>query len=286
MTTIDVVHCGEIYIDGRPGNQPCPFHRLHGFIDEHCSLIDRRIYGDDPERPEWCPLGKADALIKLRVTNPEQAIGQGTILMNTNNVPEKAPLELCLRGEDKVIAYACATCRIVALDQDEARFCCERRPCKRCGAPAETRHALICRTCREQELTDHDAKLHAELEAKAKRVLISEYKFGWVSTDPHGEEGSYLTVADAIERGLEWAWGCESQPWPTFDVEEFVRGRFEDGYPEDAHEHVDMGPLQRAVDEWVSSLGECRFFIADETTLVDLRALRENHECADANKGQ
>jgi hypothetical protein len=177
-----------------------------------------------------------------------------------------------LRGEDKVVAYACATCRIVALNQDAATFCCERRPCRKCGAPAEARHILVCRACRDQEFADRAAQQLANLEAKAKRVLVADYKFEWVSTDPHGEEDSYLTVDDAIENGIEWAWGCESQPWPSFDAEEFVRGHFEDGYPEDAHEHIDMGPLQRAIDEWVVSLGESRFFIADETTIVDLRS--------------
>jgi len=116
-----------------------------------------------------------------------------------------------------------------------------------------------------------DREERARLEASATRVPAAEYKFEWVSTDPHGEEGCYLTVHDAIERGYEWAWGCERQPWPTFDAEGIVRAHTEDGYCEDAHDRFDTAALQTLIDGWLESHGESPFFVADPTVIVVLR---------------
>lgn len=64
MTTIDVRHCGE-----------CPFHETwevaDGDIRERCALADCRIWWDEPERPEWCPLERGPVTVRLGNPMPE-----------------------------------------------------------------------------------------------------------------------------------------------------------------------------------------------------------------------
>lgn len=58
MRTVNVHDCSE-----------CPAHHCWrgpgGWIRERCSIANRSIEQDDPERPEWCPLTKGPVLVQI-----------------------------------------------------------------------------------------------------------------------------------------------------------------------------------------------------------------------------
>lgn len=189
------------------------------------------------------------------------------------------PLELCVKGaSDNVVAYACGACRIVAPNRTAALECCAPRLCTKCGVETGKRYVTICDTCRRSEWADKERIRVEKLLEAATRIRPADYDHDYVCRDASGDE--YLTVDDAIDEGLAWAWAVAPMAWPELDAADIVSSAFEDEYPEDADESVDSDALQAVLDAWRASLGPCPFFMVDTTRVVELPDPVESKEAA------
>lgn len=62
----NVGHCGECpAYDTAPNPVTTTGAELRAWSGV-CRMVSRRVWCDDPERPEWCPLEKGPVLVRLR----------------------------------------------------------------------------------------------------------------------------------------------------------------------------------------------------------------------------
>lgn len=174
------------------------------------------------------------------------------------------PIELTRRGSDEVVAYACGTCGNVHQDIRIARHCHIPHTCA-CGAECE-RHYIICPACMSRDRTARETKRIAG----AARVPLAEYDFEYVWFDGN-ENGTHVDDApeEAAERGETFAWACYRSAWPHIDATDLIESAFED-YHDAVRERLPVSTLQKLLDEWIASLGECTAYQQDDKRIVDL----------------
>lgn len=183
---------------------------------------------------------------------------------------EAQVIELCAKGTDRVIAYACGTCGIVATDREAATICHGPNPCTSCGRHVDAHYRTLCSDCRMAGWADDASRRVQDAIENATLVALADYGHEWVCTDVDGNERHYLPVSDAVEQGIAWAWAVTPLGWPTLDADEIVADALTD-HPEDAIYSVDTASLQEAIDAWWVAQGPCPTVIVDTSRIVDLQ---------------
>jgi hypothetical protein len=190
------------------------------------------------------------------------------------DVPVKPVLKLVVQGgTDKVVAYACPKCRIVARDEAAARdcyHCCTSRTCEECGKPTEGRSWLVCDPCRRSKTARKRATEEAKAFNAAKKVSAKDYEYDYVCTDLWGDEDSYTLVGEGDE-DEPWVWGCTPMPWPVPDMEGVFEDMMMDEFPEEARcSLTNVDELQELVAAWVKAKGPSGYYMIDRSTVVVL----------------
>lgn len=174
-----------------------------------------------------------------------------------------APIEVVVKGSEKVIGYACPECHMfcsptiyackweLALEAalDHATRCCDKR-CQDCGEKLEPKsHYVVCNACRSKR----DAANEASRFEKATKIPEAEYD-GWVYDE--ATEEYYASVEEYRERVED---GASSFLWATttidgfrLDADDIVQSALENGdHHEDAGDSVEgIGELQTMLDAW------------------------------------
>lgn len=178
-----------------------------------------------------------------------------------------APIELCKRGTDEVIAYACPKCGVVAgsvrTHGDSARELAERHcgpwTCRVCGGEHDWSYQTICRDCWRASQAERSAACDTKRYEAAAKVPAASYD-GWVS---NGDEGFWPSVGDAIDEYEDsgavvpaWLWTCERVPL-RMHADQIIESALEDHH-EDAADNIsgaDEARLQATLDAWCESVG-------------------------------
>jgi len=177
------------------------------------------------------------------------------------------PIELCKRGSDEIVAYACSKCGTVVgsarqhgdAAREVAATHCGPWICRVCGVEHDWSHQTICHDCWAKSRAEREAERDAKCFATATKLSAAEYD-GWVSD---GDEGFWSSVEDAIDHYdgedldcPEWLWACRRVPLHA-DADGVIEHALEDHY-EDAADQIDdtdVARLQVALDAWCESIG-------------------------------
>jgi hypothetical protein len=179
------------------------------------------------------------------------------------------PHEVCIKGSDKTIGYACPTCHLfcspliyackwedaLKAAYQHATTCCADRMCSECGENMGSRsktHWLLCASCRSKK----EAKREVERFREAKKIPLSEYTLGFLyCLERFWDDADLLLDEYAFddEERPEYAWACE--PFDlAMDATDLVSSELEHSdHHEDAFDEVSsksLARLQRYLDAW------------------------------------
>jgi len=176
------------------------------------------------------------------------------------------PIELCERGSDEIVAYACGKCGSVvgstSMHGDVAREMASRHCgpwlCRVCGVEHDWSHQTICHDCWRKSRAEREAERDEARFAKATHVAAAEYD-GPVAD---GDEGFWQTIGDAVDEleddGGEvpaYFWACTEDAL-KLDANGIIESALEDHH-EDAGENIsgkDECRLQALLDEWCDTV--------------------------------
>lgn len=177
--------------------------------------------------------------------------------------PTAEPIEVVIKGSEKVIGYACPVCHMfcspliyackweLALEAafDHAKRCCDKH-CEDCDVKLEKGdYNVLCRACRLKR----DAAKEAARFEKATKIPEAEYD-GWVFDE--SSEEYYASVdewRDQRDRfDQTYLWATTEIDGFRLDAEDIVGNALENGeHHEDAIESVeDLDDLQEFLDAW------------------------------------
>lgn len=193
------------------------------------------------------------------------------------------PIALTEQGQDKIVAFACGKCRVVAsfssryvgdqaveLARNEARGHCGPWHCE-CGRERRPL-AYFCKECGDEVQRKVYADRMARRVAKARRVALDDYNVGMVCVDDDVifKEELFELLNEGEVSGP--VWGCYERPL-KLDADDIITQALESGeHHEDARDYLEKGAheaLQKALDEWCSKYGRrVSTFFADYGTIV------------------
>lgn len=173
------------------------------------------------------------------------------------------PIEVVVKGSEKVIGYACPECHMfcspsiyackweMALEaaHDHATRCCDRR-CEDCGEKLEKKsYYTVCNNCRSKR----DAAKEAARFEKATKIPEAEYD-GWVYDEATEE---YYPSVDEYRELVEdsaqtYLWATTANVGFSLDAGAIVESELENSeHHPDAYDDVDdIEGLQTMLDAW------------------------------------
>lgn len=176
------------------------------------------------------------------------------------------PHEVCVKGSDKLIGYACPKCHrfcsplIYACGWDagltaahqHAVTCCADRMCTECnvnmGPPKKT-YWLICTSCRSKK----DSKRENKLFQEAEKILLSEYKHDMLYYMDEYYDGDTIQDKYTFDEPPKYAWACYPKKF-TLDASRLISDEIESQeHHEDAYDDLltkDVDRLQRYFNAW------------------------------------
>ncbi len=184
------------------------------------------------------------------------------------NVPPRTdPYEVCVKGNDKVIGYACPKCHmfcsplIYACKWDDALAaahrhaveCCSNRLCSECGVDMGPRKKvcwLACASCRHKlEATKERERFEA-----AAKITYADYEHDFLYwNDTYYDDIDLLLDACDYDEPPTYAWACYPVDF-KLDAQRLVSDALEYGdHYEDAYDDIGspaMDQLQVIVDAW------------------------------------
>jgi hypothetical protein len=181
------------------------------------------------------------------------------------------PLEVVVKGGEKVVGYACSVCNlyhsptiyagngpsVYEAARDAAVRCCDRR-CEDCNDPLEKGwHYTVCKPCHGKR----DAKREQERYEKATKVPETEYDGAVFDEGGNGSQEGYFESLEELREYFdgddlpEWVWACTSRGFGKFDAGDVIDNELSDHH-EDARDWLEAGAtaaLQTALDAWVET---------------------------------
>lgn len=190
------------------------------------------------------------------------------------------PVEVCIKGKDEVIGYACPTCKLfcspmiyackwedaIKAAYQHAAECCDKY-CAQCNDPLPGRADrsqlpspwpyTICPACKKAA----DAKKDAERFEKAEKVPEVEYTGPVYWEDGHGPQDGFFRSIEDLRDYIgdddhdlpEWVWAC-TERGIKFSAEDMLENELSEHY-EDAYEDIGREgeqALQDVLDKWVT----------------------------------
>ena len=178
------------------------------------------------------------------------------------------PHEVCIKGSDKTIGYACPKCHrfcsplIYACKWedglkaalDHAVRCCADRMCNECdvnmGPPVQGKTLwLLCQPCRSKKDSEKESKLYRE----ADKLKLAEYGEGMLYYMDEYYDEEVITDRYSFDDPPKYAWACTTRTL-SFDATDLVSNALENGeHHDDAFDEIsdkDMKRLQRFLDAW------------------------------------
>lgn len=177
------------------------------------------------------------------------SVSHATFAKNYDRIfAKRTPIELCKRGTDEIVAYACGKCGVVVSSPlahgdrayEIADEHCGPWTCEKCGSEKESRY--VCRACLNEGYNAQHEKTLAEAtdvtETYADMVSDNNDRF-WPSPDDASDDVDEPT----------WLFACTEERGLKLDAFDILCSVLEDRH-EDAIEEVDYGGLQKILDEW------------------------------------
>lgn len=182
------------------------------------------------------------------------------------------PYEVCIKGSDKIIGYACPKCRLfcsptiyfckwndaLKAARDQAIKCCGPRLCTKCGKDmGEKRkvHWLACEDCRRKTDAEREKRRFEE----AEKIPWEKYEHGFLyyADKFYDDMDSLLDSYDEGEEP-EYVWACYPVDF-TMDAQDIVSSEIENQeHHEDAFSEVSdkmLERLQKYLDLWCKKVG-------------------------------
>lgn len=189
------------------------------------------------------------------------------------------PVDLVVRGEDRVVAIACSKCgtvwRLGARAQAEA--CCAPARCEGCGCDLPRGRYSRCEACQTiaNERRAEDERRRAEAaRARAHEVSLADYlaelgEDALVCLSQYGGEGDYREAVEVRDDGeREWAWACTRQGWPRPEADSVIDSMVVEEMYDGAADRLDRDALQAALDAWLDAQPDARAWMVDDTRVV------------------
>jgi hypothetical protein len=177
------------------------------------------------------------------------------------------PYEVCIKGQDKTIGYACAKCHrfcspliyackwedALKAALDHAKRCCANLICSECdkdmGPPKGTRW-LVCQECRAKKDNERESKLYKE----AEKIPFAKYEHDFLYyADEFYEDIDAIQSSFSFDEPPEYAWACYPVDF-AMDATDIVSSALESGdHHEEAFEEVSdamLKRLQKYLDLW------------------------------------
>ena len=183
------------------------------------------------------------------------------------------PIALVVRGTEKVVAYACGKCHVVASSEEQAKRCCAPYVCDECGRLISGRCYTKCSEC----IDKHQAERDRAMLAKANKVA-------WDADNcPSGMVSFHGEWHESIEAFVDY-WMSLNDKLPPFvwageecrltlDAEQILRDELErQNHYEDEFDRIgesSIASLQKIIDEWLAGLGLKWFEQSNTVILLD-----------------
>jgi hypothetical protein len=181
----------------------------------------------------------------------------------------REPIELTKRGSDEIVAFACATCHIVAAstkgfggDIEAARKAASRHcgpfECATCGAHVRNAYDTACGACSfERDRVREEAQF-------AKATPIDPETYTGMVFDPStrlGDEGFCGSYEEAVQEAhdldsedgeVPYVYACVPEGFGTIDAYDLVSNHLEhEEHSQDAYEQViDLDELNAFLKTW------------------------------------
>jgi hypothetical protein len=165
------------------------------------------------------------------------------------------PIELTVKGTDKVVAWACGKCRNVKHEDFVLACCAEGRICCKpgCDESTEYSHFTVCNKHRAESEWERER----EVFNKATKVSWRDYPDGWLYSEHFGKyfasfEDLAMELSDTDpEDWPEYVYGCDKMEL-SLDARDIIENATQNFY-EDAVEDLDEKSLQIVLDHWVEA---------------------------------
>jgi len=201
----------------------------------------------------------------------------------TRYLVEHDPIELTVKGSDKVVAYTCGKCKIV-MQQGTAEYHCGTALCQECDEPA-AKHRTLC----DKHMADKQHAKQLEVFNKAKKIKWEDYGGECIYAEGCGDEyfldfDNFTSWADDAVfddpdyEFPEYAFAClpKKLKIDAQDVFEHAISDHHDGAGELVTAQQ-IAELQTMLDKWCEETGVVTY-IEDKSQVVTLEGFFDNRE--------
>jgi hypothetical protein len=178
------------------------------------------------------------------------------------------PIWLYLEDGTRTKNVACGTCRMIALNEQVARACCEPRKCARCQEAVRERYWTVCTDCRRKREEERER----ETFDAARKVSACD----WDGPVVVEYDDYFSSIDEMIDRYMDddrdparYVWGTRPDRI-SMDADRIVEQATEE-MPECVIDYIDsdaVAELQKALDAWVGEHGPKDIYIEDRSIAI------------------